>query len=230
MSDALTHRASTETEGTAGPKTWAQVVAGSPAAAAYLVAKRLLDIVVCLAGVSLCLPIWVLIAAAIKLESRGPLFFRQKRPGLYGRPFTILKFRTMRADAESRLDEVIHLNAKQGDALIRIPKDPRVTRVGRFLRRTSLDETPQLLNVLLGHMSLVGPRPISRPIDDTRAALRVQVQPGITGLWQVRGRKSTDTDYMLEQDMEYLRERSFWLDLQILWRTLPAVIGGNGAA
>jgi len=195
----------------------------------YLAAKRALDIAVALIGIILCLPLWALIAFAIKLDSPGPVLFRQRRPGLGGRPFWILKFRTMYQDAEQRLQEVLHLNRQPDGTLIRIPNDPRVTRIGRLLRRSSLDETPQLINVLKGDMSLVGPRPISRPINDPRARIRLQVLPGITGLWQVNGRKNTDTNYMLEKDMEYLRRRSFSLDLLILFKTVGAVIRGDGA-
>ena len=196
----------------------------------YLFLKRILDITVAFAGLVLCLPLWVVIAAAIKLDSPGAVFFSQRRPGSRGRFFRMLKFRTMRADAEEHLDDVIHLNEQEDGTLIRIPNDPRVTRVGRFLRHTSLDETPQLINVLRGEMSLVGPRPISRPIQDVRGRLRLYALPGITGLWQINGRKATDTDHMLEQDMKYLRQRCMWLDLHILLKTVPAVIGGKGAA
>jgi lipopolysaccharide/colanic/teichoic acid biosynthesis glycosyltransferase len=195
----------------------------------YLFVKRLLDIIVSLAGIVLCLPLWALVAVAIKLDSRGPIIFRQLRPGYLGRPFWILKFRTMLPDAEERLDEVMHLNVQKDGSLIRIRNDPRVTRVGRWLRKTSLDETLQLINVLRGEMSLVGPRPISRPIPDPRGLWRLQARPGITGLWQINGRKETDTAYMLAKDMEYLQRRCLLLDLYILLMTIPAAIRGNGA-
>ncbi len=196
---------------------------------AYLVVKRVLDIVVAVVGIIICLPLWALIAIAIKLDSPGPIFFKQIRPGYRGKPFYILKFRTMYQDAERRLKEVMHLNRQRDGTLIRIPNDPRVTRVGRFLRRTSLDETPQLINVLRGEMSLVGPRPISRPIPDPRGTIRLQAMPGITGLWQINGRKETDTEYMLAKDMEYLKRRCLILDLWILLMTIPAALRGNGA-
>jgi len=196
---------------------------------ACLRAKRLLDVTVALVGIVVCLPLWALIALAIKLESRGPIIFCQRRPGHRGRPFWILKFRTMYEDAEERLAEVMHLNRQRDGTLLRIENDPRVTRVGRFLRKTSLDETPQLINVLRGEMSLVGPRPISRPIPDPRGLLRLEAMPGITGLWHVNGRKSTDTEHMLQKAMEYLEQRSLLLDLKILALTFSAVLRAEGA-
>jgi len=196
---------------------------------AYLFIKRVLDVTVALLGIVFCLPLWALIAIAIKLDSPGPVIFRQRRPGYLGRPFWILKFRTMCSDAEERLQEVMHLNEQEDGTLIRIQDDPRVTRLGRFLRKTSLDETPQLINVLRGEMSLVGPRPISRPIPDPRGLWRLQAVPGITGLWQINGRKETDTDYMLARDMMYLQRRCLSLDLYILLMTAPAALRGNGA-
>jgi len=195
--------------------------------------KRLFDIAAACCGLVLCAPLWAIIAAAIKLNSRGPVLFRQQRPGKDKHPFVLLKFRTMCDNAEEKLPQVMHLNSDNGngDPLLRIQNDPRVTRVGRLLRMTSLDETPQLINILKGDMSLVGPRPISRQLDngDPRTHLRLAVRPGLTGVWQVSGRKETDCDYMLEKDMEYLRNRSFWYDLKIILKTVPAVFRGNGA-
>lgn len=195
----------------------------------YQVAKRCFDIVAALAGILVCLPLWALIAIAIKRESKGPVLFRQQRPGLGGVPFTIVKFRTMVDDAESRLPEVMHLNAEPSGSLIRIKDDPRVTRFGRFLRSSSLDETPQLLNVLAGQMSLVGPRPISRPIMDIRNPIRLRVVPGLTGLWQISGRKDTGCSFMLDKDLEYICKRSFTYDLAIILMTVLVVVRGRGA-
>lgn len=195
----------------------------------YLAAKRCFDIVAALAGIIVCLPLWALIALAIKRESKGPVFFRQQRPGLGGVPFTILKFRTMVQDAESRLPEVMHLNVDPTGSLIRIKDDPRVTRIGKFLRQSSLDETPQLLNVLAGQMSLVGPRPISRPIADPRNPIRLRVVPGLTGLWQISGRKDTGCSFMLDKDLEYICRRSFLYDLGIIMMTVLVVVRGRGA-
>ena len=194
----------------------------------YIRIKRIADIILAAIGLVITMPLWGLIALAIKLSSTGPVFFRQERPGKGMAPFGILKFRTMVQDAESRLAEVIDVDDTE-DPLIRVKDDPRVTGVGHLLRVTSLDELPQLLNVLRGEMSMVGPRPISRPILDPRNRVRLQVTPGITGLWQVSGRKDADTNYMLEKDMEYLEKRSFLFDVQILLKTVLAVIRADGA-
>jgi len=196
---------------------------------AYLAAKRLCDVVSAAIGIILCLPIWVLTAIAIKLDSPGPVFFRQGRPGRRGVPFSILKFRTMSQDAEDRLDEVLKHNREADGSLIRLDNDPRVTRLGLWLRKWSVDEMPQFINVLKGDMSIVGPRPISRPIPDPRGLLRLEAKPGITGLWQTNGRKLTACQHMLELDMYYLKHRSLWLDASILLRTVGAVLKGNGA-
>ncbi len=194
----------------------------------YETVKRMTDVVAAAAGFIVSLPLWILIAILIKLNSRGPVFFRQRRPGKDGKPFQMLKFRTMVQGAEERLHEIIDVEDTE-DPLIRVADDPRVTGVGHLLRVTSLDELPQLINVLRGEMSLVGPRPISRPIHDPRNILRLKVIPGITGLWQVSGRKNCDTNYMLEKDMEYLQRRSLGFDLLLLLKTLLAVIKADGA-
>ena len=194
----------------------------------YETAKRALDYVGALAGLLIVLPICTVIAILIKLDSRGPILFRQKRPGKDGRPFTILKFRTMRKDAEEKLAEVTDIHDTE-DPLIRVEVDPRVTRLGRLLRMTSIDELPQLINVLRGEMSLVGPRPISRPIRDPRDPLRLKVRPGITGLWQISGRKNENTDFMLGKDMAYLQRRSLSFDVLLLLKTVKAVMKADGA-
>lgn len=200
-----------------------------PGLAMYLVTKRGLDILGALLGIVLCLPLWAVIIIAIKLSSPGPVFFRQRRPGQYGVPFCILKFRTMYRDAEARLVEVLALNKQRDNTLIRIDEDPRVTRVGAILRKLSLDETPQFINVLRGEMSLVGPRPISCHIPDPRGLARLEARPGLTGLWQVSGRKDTDCEFMLKQDMAYLERRCLALDGAILLATLRALIQRRGA-
>ncbi|MFP4249743.1 MAG: sugar transferase [Armatimonadota bacterium] len=194
----------------------------------YIRTKRVGDIVLASIALILTLPLWGFIALAIKLGSPGPVFFRQKRPGRNMKVFEILKFRTMVQDAEDRLAEVVDVNDTR-DPLIRLEHDPRVTGVGHLLRVTSLDELPQLINVLKGEMSMVGPRPISRPIYDSRNRIRLQVTPGITGLWQVSGRKNGDTNFMLTKDMEYLDKRSLWFDCGILVKTVLAVIRADGA-
>jgi lipopolysaccharide/colanic/teichoic acid biosynthesis glycosyltransferase len=193
----------------------------------YEQAKRLLDILGALAGILLCLPLWAIAAVLIKLETPGPVFFVQRRPGRNQVPFGIIKLRTMVVDAERRLGEVLAMNGNE--ALIQVRNDPRTTRVGRVLRKLSIDETPQFINVLKGEMSLIGPRPISRPIADPRNAARLRVAPGITGLWQVSGRKDTTTDFMLTKDIEYLRRRSLLFDMHIAFRTFSTLLKRNGA-
>lgn len=172
----------------------------------------------------------LLIALLIALDSPGPVIFWQMRQGRHGKPFRMAKFRTMVADAEQRLADLRH-GAGLAGPVFKLRRDPRVTRAGRLLRRTSLDELPQLWNVLRGEMSLVGPRPL--PLDqvdghDQRFARRTEVQPGLTGLWQVSGRvMHVDYDKWLAMDLEYVERRSLRLDLVILAKTLPAMCHGD---
>jgi exopolysaccharide biosynthesis polyprenyl glycosylphosphotransferase len=193
--------------------------------------KRTFDFAIAGAGLILISPMLALIALAIKLTSRGPVLHRGLRPGIGGRPFRCLKFRTMYEDAEARQEELEHLNEASG-AMFKIRDDPRTTPVGRFLRRNSLDELPQLINVLRGEMSLVGPRPL--PLRD-HARLeewhrrRYLVLPGITGLWQVSGRADLEFDDMVRLDFLYLERWSVLLDLVVLLKTVPAVIRRRGA-
>ncbi len=171
-------------------------------------------------------------AAAIKMTSAGPILFTQERFGFNRRRLRMYKFRTMVIDAEARQAELEPLNQAKGP-VFKIRNDPRVTRVGRFLRKTSIDELPQLLNVLKGEMSLVGPRPL--PVRDvsrfTEASLmrRFSAKPGLTCLWQVSGRSDTSFDRWIEQDLEYIDQWSLALDLQILAKTVPVVMKGSGA-
>jgi exopolysaccharide biosynthesis polyprenyl glycosylphosphotransferase len=194
-------------------------------------AKRTLDVLVSLICVVLLSPLVVLIALAIKLTSPGPVFFTQARMGMRRRIFQMVKFRTMVENAEQVRKEIEHMNDARGISF-KLFHDPRVTRVGAVLRRTSLDELPQLLNVIHGDMSLVGPRPIpvwvAEQLREPRYFRRYSVLPGITGLWQVSGRQQ-DFDLMAAQDLRYLDSWTFGLDLKILAATLPAVLGGNGA-
>ena len=210
---------------------WAQGLTSSQTRelAVYLTLKRVVDVLGALCGLLLCLPLWAITVIAIKLESPGPILFRQRRPGQYGIPFYILKFRTMRQDAEARLAEVLPLNKQEDHTLIRVDSDPRVTRVGAILRTLSLDETPQFINVLRREMSLVGPRPISCQIPDPRGLARLEARPGLTGLWQVSGRKDTDCSFMLKKDMEYLGRRCLSLDCAIALATFRALIQRDGA-
>jgi len=171
------------------------------------------------------------IALAVKLDSRGPVFFRSMRPGIGGEPFACLKFRTMRQGAEA-MQENLEQHNEVGGALFKMREDPRVTRVGGFLRRFSLDELPQLLNVIRGQMSLVGPRPLPQRdydrLEDWHRK-RYLVLPGLTGLWQVSGRSELDFDELVRLDFLYLERWSVFLDLTILLKTLPAVLRSKGA-
>ena len=189
--------------------------------------KRVIDVGVSSSLLVLLAPLLVGVAAAVKLDSRGPALFRQRRVGIDGREFTMLKFRSMCADAEERLAGIAHLNAG-GAHLIRIPADPRVTRLGGLLRRTSLDELPQLVNVLRGEMSLVGPRPQSPgevALYTSEQRQRLNVRPGMTGLWQVTSRDNPSFDEWVRLDLDYIRQWSLGLDLRILLRTPLVVLG-----
>jgi exopolysaccharide biosynthesis polyprenyl glycosylphosphotransferase len=200
-------------------------------AGADWIVKRSFDIVVSLAIVVLGLPLWLAIAAAIKLNSRGSVFYRDCRVGLRHKEFTMLKFRTMVAGAEEQRAELESANEADG-ALFKIRDDPRITGVGAFLRRLSLDEVPQVLNVLRGEMSLVGPRPL--PIRDYHRLedwqrKRELVLPGMTGLWQISGRSALGVDDLVRLDFYYIENWSLWLDISILAKTLPAVLASRGA-
>ena len=193
--------------------------------------KRTFDLVVSALGLILLAPVFLVIGILIKLDSPGPIFFRQPRMGCNDEVFRIYKFRTMTTDAEERKPELAHLNrhaARGGDPrMIKIPNDPRVTRVGAVLRRFSLDELPQLINVLAGDMSLVGPRPLILDEDlhvKDWARRRIRIRPGITGLWQVLGSSQIPFDEMVKLDYRYVTHWSLWLDLKLILRTIPAVL------
>lgn len=197
--------------------------------------KRLIDAAASALGLLLLAPLMLAIALAVRLSSPGPIFFRQLRLGRGGEPFYVLKFRTMVADAEHRLGELESHNEATGGVLFKIRRDPRVTPLGRFLRRSSLDELPQLINVLRGEMSLVGPRPLQlrdsyrlEALDTEAFSQRLSVMPGITGPWQVGGR-SDGTAGMVRQDLDYIASWSLALDLKILIQTIPAVLSCRGA-
>jgi lipopolysaccharide/colanic/teichoic acid biosynthesis glycosyltransferase len=176
-------------------------------------------------------PVLLAAAVAVRLSSRGPILYRSIRPGVGGEPFACFKFRTMRNGADQLQADLESLNEASG-ALFKIADDPRLTRVGRFLRRYSLDELPQLFNVLAGQMSLVGPRPLpQRDFDQLEDwhKKRYLVLPGMTGLWQVSGRSELDFDDLVRLDFLYLERWSIGLDLAILLKTIPAVLSGKGA-
>lgn len=198
-----------------------------------LIAKRTLDIVLSLVLLLLLAPVFLVVAVLIKLSSSGPVFFSQERVGINKRRFLMHKFRTMVPNAEKMLRELEGQNEATGP-VFKIKNDPRITPIGRILRRTSIDELPQLLNVLKGDMSLVGPRPL--PVRDYQGfredwqRRRFSVRPGITCLWQVRGRSSVGFEEWMKLDLQYMDEWSIWLDLKILARTIPVVMKGSGAA
>jgi lipopolysaccharide/colanic/teichoic acid biosynthesis glycosyltransferase len=206
----------------------ALVPAGS---AAYGRTKRVLDVAFsALLLVLLAAPMLV-IAVLVKLTSGGPVFFRQMRAGADGEPFEMVKFRTMYEGAEQDREYLAHRNEQSGP-VFKIAEDPRITRLGRFLRRSSIDELPQLLNVLRGQMSIVGPRPL--PLDEAQQAegparLRTTVKPGLTCLWQISGRNDLAYNEWVRLDLYYIRHRSTLLDLLIVVQTIPAVLTGRGA-
>ena len=207
------------------------VFSRAPSDTLALAAKRLFDVVVSGLTLLVMAPVFLGVAIAIKLDSPGPVFFRQCRVGRNGRTFDIFKFRSMHRDAEARLEALRAQNEMSGP-VFKMRQDPRVTKVGRFLRRTSLDEFPQFWNVLIGDMSVVGPRP---PIpDEVRQYKRWQrrrlsVQPGITCIWQISGRNNIDFERWMELDLEYIDTWSLKNDLLIFLRTIPAVLGARGA-
>ena len=196
----------------------------------YLRLKRAIDIAICLAVMPLVLPLMGICALAIRLDSPGPIVFRQQRTGRHGLRFGMYKFRTMVQDAEALKASLAHLNILPPPDF-KIPDDPRITRVGRFLRKTSLDELPQLFNVLRGDMSIVGPRPTSFAASTYSLwhTERLELTPGITGLWQVVGRGETTFDERLRLDVEYMRRMSLRLDFRIMLMTAAAVFKRSGA-
>ena len=192
------------------------------------IGKRVLDVFLALAGLALTWPFFVVLAILIRLDSRGPVFFRQRRCGIGGKEFWMIKFRTMVADAERHRPALAARNDVDGP-VFKMFDDPRVTRVGRVLRRTSLDELPQLLNILRGDMSLVGPRPLAAEelrFSPTWRDFRLTVKPGLTGLWQIHGRSRTGFHEWVRHDIAYVKRRSFWFDLKILFKTAWIVLRG----
>lgn len=197
-----------------------------------LAAKRTLDIVGSLFGLVVLSPLMIAVACLVRLTSRGPAIYAHERVGQNGRKFVCYKFRTMGVDAEAQKAKLVHLNTHDDDRTFKIRNDPRVTRLGRFLRIASIDELPQLLNVLRGEMSLVGPRPalpnevaLYSPLDSQRLA----VKPGLTCIWQVSGRSKLAFPEQVRLDLEYVEKRSLWLDLKLIALTIPAVCFTDGA-
>lgn len=193
--------------------------------------RRLMDIVVSSLALLLLMPFLAVLALIIRIDSPGPVLFTQRRVGKDGREFAFFKFRSMYADAEQRLETLMHTNDRTGP-VFKMRHDPRITRVGHWLRHSSLDEAPQLLNVLCGEMSLVGPRPaLPREVAlyTPPQRHRLCITPGLTGLWQVSGRADLSFEESMHLDMEYISRRSLALNCVILLRTVPAVLSGRGA-
>lgn len=198
----------------------------------YLFFKRLLDVVCSAIGIVILSPIFLIVPILIKLDSRGPAFFGQQRCGKDEKMFKMYKFRSMVYNAEELLDDLKGQNEQTGP-VFKIKNDPRITRIGKFLRRTSIDELPQLFNILKGDMSLVGPRPPIpaevREYNDYQRQ-RLLVRPGLTCYWQVMGRDSLGFDEWVDLDIKYIRDRSFWLDIKLIFKTFKAFLGDENAA
>lgn len=204
----------------------------TPTSEARLALKRMLDLTGGLIGLLVAAPVMLIAAIAIKLDSKGPVLFKQVRAGRNGRKFTMYKFRSMVVDAEELKARLAHLN-EMGGPVFKIKHDPRITRIGRFIRKTSIDELPQLFNIIKGDMSLVGPRP---PLPSEVAQYeawqrrRLSVKPGLTGLWQVSGRNQIDFEEWMQLDLDYIDNWSLWLDLKIIFKTVPVVLFRTGAS
>lgn len=198
----------------------------------YLAAKRSMDVCLSVMGLIYLIPLFVVLALLIKLEDpRGSVFFSQTRIGKDGKPFRMYKFRSMITNAEEMLKDLLDKN-EVGGAMFKMRSDPRITRIGGFLRKTSIDELPQLWNVIRGDMSLVGPRPpLPREVDEYTLydLQRLQVTPGCTGLWQISGRNDVSFEEMVEMDLQYIRERSLMKDIQIMIKTVGVLFKSKGA-
>ena len=199
----------------------------------YIVSKRIIDIIGSLAGLIFLSPLFLIVAILIKLEDpKGKVFFSQERNGKYPATFKMYKFRSMVHNAEELLEKLKDQNEQTGP-VFKMQEDPRITRVGKFIRKTSIDELPQLFNVLMGDMSLVGPRPpIPREVEQYTAyqMQRLGVKPGLTCLWQVGGRNSVDFDGWVELDIEYIQKRSLWLDIKLIIKTVFVLFGDRNAS
>lgn len=197
----------------------------------YISFKNLFEYIIALVSTILVLPLLLIIAVLIKIDSKGPIFFKQIRYGLSGKPFLIYKFRTMIDGAHSLQSRFNHLNEMDGGRLFKSDKDPRITKLGRFLRKTSIDEFAQLLNILRGEMSIIGPRPISTPLSDydQEDLIRFKVKPGLGCIWQAYFRKETDFKTWMKTDAIYVENVSFWLDNKLFFTILINVLKRKGA-
>lgn len=198
----------------------------------YLITKRIIDIIGAITGLVLFAPLFLIISILIKLEdSKGSVIFVQERCGKNGNTFKFYKFRSMVHNAEELLEEIQHKNEMNGP-VFKIKDDPRITKVGRFIRKTSIDELPQLVNVLKGEMSLVGPRPpLPREVEEYTLyeMQRLLVKPGLTCIWQVSGRNNVEFEEWMEMDLQYIKERNLWMDIKLIVKTLPAFLGDENA-
>jgi exopolysaccharide biosynthesis polyprenyl glycosylphosphotransferase len=197
----------------------------------YFIIKRIIDIVGAIIGIVLFSPIMMIVAIAIKFESKGPIFFSQKRVGLYGKEFNMYKYRSMVVNAEALLDKLKDKNEMSGP-VFKIKDDPRITKVGKFIRKTSIDELPQFFNVLKGEMSLVGPRPnLPKEVERYTAYQKQKLlaKPGLTCYWQVMGRNNIDFEEWMELDVKYIKERNLWLDIKLIFKTFSVLFGDENA-
>ena len=199
---------------------------------AYLIAKRITDVLFSGIGLIILSPVFVIVAIAIKLDSKGPIFFKQDRVGKDEELFSMYKFRSMVVNAEELKKALENQNEMSGP-MFKMKKDPRITRVGRFIRKTSIDELPQLVNVIKGDMSLVGPRPsLPKEVEQFEPWMkeRLTVQPGITCFWQVRGRNSIPFEEWMKLDVKYVRERNYFLDIKLIFKTFFVLFGDDSAS
>jgi len=198
----------------------------------YYILKRLIDLIGAAVGLILLMPLLVITAIAVKIDSKGPIFFCQQRVGHHGKVFKMYKFRSMVTNAEDLLSGLKDKNEMSGP-MFKMKSDPRVTKVGRFIRRTSIDELPQLINVIKGEMSLVGPRPnLPREVENfsEHQKQKLLVKPGLTCYWQVMGRNSIDFHQWIELDIKYIEERTLWGDMKLIFKTLKVLFGDNNAS
>lgn len=198
----------------------------------YLVAKRIFDLVSATMLFLLIWPVFILLAAAIKIDSPGPVYFKHRRIGMHGEPLDLYKFRSMVTNAEDLIQEFTPEQKKEWEENFKLEHDPRITKMGKFLRKTSLDELPQLLNIIQGNLSVVGPRPVIQDelekYGDNQEKF-LSAKPGLTGYWQAYARSDVDYDKRMEMELYYIDHASFWWDLKIIFATVGAVLKGKGA-